>query len=167
MDLGGEQIDLYPRHSSMGNNSHYTEYEGGGGEMNFNYDEPDEIKMSAVIELLLKTADVAHCMQSWTLWTKWSCQMFKELAAAHSDGSGHDPAPSWFENQISIMEHYILPLAGKLYDVGIFGDIVGSTFTDYAEENIDDWLIKGSDLSDSLKQKASKKIKKKEEMYFL
>lgn len=131
------------------------------------YDEPDPMRSAVIIELLLKAADVAHSLQGWETYIKWSDRMFMELAAAHADDRGHDPAATWFENQTMIMENYLLPLARKLNDIGIFGETFGPAFADIVEDNFDQWLLDGFELSGELEKVAKAKYEEKKAMYFL
>ena len=88
------------------------------------YDEPDDLKAAVVIECHLKAADVAHHFQSWDNVELWMSRLYKELVKAHDAGRGRDPRPGWFDNQIRIFESYLMPLANKLEQIGVFEDVV-------------------------------------------
>lgn len=163
MDLSGESIVTYSRRSSVGAASTLSQESAD----TVDYDEPDPMRSAVIIELLLKAADVAHSLQGWETYIKWSDRMFMELAAAHADDRGHDPAATWFENQTMIMENYLLPLARKLNDIGIFGETFGPAFADIVEDNFDQWLLDGFELSGELEKVAKAKYEEKKAMYFL
>jgi hypothetical protein len=74
--------------------------------------------------------------------------LFHELMAANNADRGHDPRPGWFENQIRIMDSYLVPLTVQLYDVGVFGHVVGSSFGGFVEEIHGQWLYEGMDQTD-------------------
>ena len=54
----------------------------------------------------------------------------------------------WFENQIGFLESYLLPLARKLEDTGVFGD--GTEFARNVEQNRDTWLTRGFEISEQI-----------------
>jgi hypothetical protein len=154
MDLSGESIEVYSICSST-----------GGSEMeadNIYNDEPDNLRATAVLETLLRAADVGHNLQSWESFTHWSTRMFMELMKAHSEGRGLDPGPGWFDNQIKIMESYLKPLALQLDDTGVFGDFNGAIFAQSVDRIRDRWLQEGFELTESLRKEASVKYPSKD-----
>lgn len=165
MDLSGDRIEAYargPRRSfdisggpieahargSIGGQSTFTEMKDNQDCMD--YDEPDDLKATVIIELFLRVADVAHNLQSWPTMTKWMSCMYKELKTAHGAGRGFDPRPGWFDNQIKIIETYLMPLAGQLHETGVFGNSKGPMFMETLEDNHDRWMIEGFDLLNKL-----------------
>lgn len=66
-----------------------------------------------------------------------------ELRRAHVAKRGFDPQEKWFENQIGFLESYLLPLARRLEDTGVFGDSTGQMFAMIVEANRDRWLANG------------------------
>ena len=66
-----------------------------------------------------------------------------ELRRAHVAKRGFDPQEKWFENQIGFLESYLLPLARRLEDTGVFGDTTGQMFAATVEANRDRWLTNG------------------------
>lgn len=83
IDLSGEALQIY-KHVGDTNNS----------------EEPDELKMSILLELFLTAADVAHNLQGWEQMVKWSGCLYLELQRALLMGRGTDPSPNWFQNQV-------------------------------------------------------------------
>lgn len=135
----------------MGNMSVLTDLQENEGD---ECDDFDAMKLAVVFEVMLRAADVAHSLQNWDVMTSWSSKLFKELLDAHKAGRGHDPGPGWFDNQIKIMESYLLPLAQQLNDMGVFGDVIGPAFAQTVEYNRDRWLLDGFDLTESLKEES-------------
>ena len=74
------------------------------------------------METILLASDVAHNLQGWDQMAKWSNRLLLELRKAHVQGRGADPTDGWYSNQIGFLEAYLLPLARRLDDTGVFGD---------------------------------------------
>ena len=150
VDLGGETLQTYSRHDRLASTSASTiAYSVADLEL----DEPDELKMTVVMETMLAAADVAHNLQSWSHMLSWSKRLYFELRLAHVTGRGVDVSANWFENQIGFLESYILPLARRLEDTGVFGDeciLPGIQFAKRVEDLRDEWLAKGYDVSQEL-----------------
>ena len=146
IDFSGESIDVYSRRSSMGSMAM------DGADMF--PDEPDELKASVVLELIMRAADVAHVLQNWESMSKWSSLLFQELVTAHKAGRGPNPAPGWFENQSMALESYVMPLALQLDETGVFGEFTGAVFSQSVEHNRDKWSIYGFDLTSTLRKNA-------------
>lgn len=152
MDLSGEAIEVYSRHGSIGCLSTFSR---GSQELD-DRDEPDDLKASAVAELILRVADVGHNFQSWDTMIKWMSRMLKEMVAAHEAGRGVDPRDGWFDNQVKIIECYLLPLSNQLVDTGVFGATPsGGSFVEYLEDNLDRWMVEGFDVVGSQLQELS------------
>lgn len=83
IDLSGEALQIY-KHVGDTTNS----------------EEPDELKMSILLELFLTAADVSHNLQGWEQMVKWSGCLYLELQRALLMGRGTDPKPNWFQNQV-------------------------------------------------------------------
>jgi len=74
---------------------------------------------------------------------KWSGRLYLELRRAYVAKRGPDPQGKWFENQIGFLESYLLPVARRLEDTGVFTDEAGQIFATIVEANRDEWLTKG------------------------
>ena len=68
-----------------------------------------------------------------------------ELRRAYTADRGSDPKEKWFENQIGFLESYLLPLARRLEDTGVFGENLGQIFAATVEANRDRWFTEGYD----------------------
>jgi len=80
----------------------------------------------------------------------WSGRLYFELRKAYILGRGTDPQGRWFENQIGFLECYLLPLARRLEDVGVFGEQMGQKFAQIVESNRDTWLVEGQEVTDEI-----------------
>jgi hypothetical protein len=110
-------------------------------------EEIDSLRETVVMEIIMKAADVAHNLQGWEQMAKWSNRLFLELKKAYVTGRGDDPQGGWFNNQIGFLEAYLLPLARKLDDTGLFGDTRGAIFAQVVVENKERWMQEGMSLT--------------------
>lgn len=108
------------------------------------YSQLDYLKASTVLEQMIQTADVAHTMQSWEVFMKWNTKLYDELWAANLKGRGPDVSANWFNGQMGFFDHYILPLAKRLEQSGVFGKS-GEIFARNLEKNRTRWLEEGED----------------------
>lgn len=113
-------------------------------------DEPTDFvlnrKATVVIEHLIQASDVAHLMQHWHVFRKWNEYFFQERRKAFRDGRAEcDPADDWYEGEIGFLDHYIIPLARKLKDCGVFG-VSSDEYLAYAEQNRKEWEGRGRDV---------------------
>eukprot|EP00816_Leptocylindrus_hargravesii_P011145 CAMPEP_0196822310 /NCGR_PEP_ID=MMETSP1362-20130617/82945_1 /TAXON_ID=163516 /ORGANISM="Leptocylindrus danicus, Strain CCMP1856" /LENGTH=172 /DNA_ID=CAMNT_0042201829 /DNA_START=215 /DNA_END=733 /DNA_ORIENTATION=- len=109
----------------------------------------------SVMEQMIQTADVAHCMQSWDVFLKWNARLFNELMFAFYAGRSFDPRTNWFEGQIGFFNGYIIPLAERLEQCGVFGDNSGM-FLELARENKFRWELEGQAFCDELTAEAER-----------
>lgn len=79
-------------------------------------------KATIVLEHLLQASDIAHTMQHWEVFRKWNEKLYREMYLAYLHGRAEkDPAEFWFKGEIGFFKFYIIPLAKKLSDCGVFG----------------------------------------------
>jgi len=79
-------------------------------------------KATIVIEHLIQASDVAHTMQHWHVYRKWNERLFEELLDAYRAGRAEkDPSEFWYKGELGFFDFYILPLAKKLSECGVFG----------------------------------------------
>jgi hypothetical protein len=103
-------------------------------------------KATVVIEHLIQASDVAHTMQHWQVYRKWNGRLFKELYRSYTEGhSDKDPSEGWYEGEMGFFDYYILPLAKKLSDCGVFG-VASHEYLNYAEQNRREWEAKGKSV---------------------
>ena len=110
-------------------------------------------KATIVIEHLIQASDVSHTMQHWRVYTKWNARLFKEMYKANLDGraGAKDPSQFWAKGEIGFFDFYIIPLAKKLKDCGVFG-VSSDEFLNYAQANRDEWERKGESIVQQLIQ---------------
>jgi 3'5'-cyclic nucleotide phosphodiesterase len=148
MDLSGEAIEFYSKRSSIGNMSSHS---GTQGEID--NDEVDYMKSSAVVEALLRLADVGHFYQNWQNMTDWSSRMFRERCRnAPNPEKRREIADQWFDNQIRIIDSYLKPLALQLDEAGVFGEFNGAIFAQNVDEIRSHWRIYGFEWTERLLQ---------------
>eukprot|EP00934_Nitzschia_sp_Nitz4_P008929 Nitzschia sp. Nitz4//scaffold100_size80364//3224//7079//NITZ4_005332-RA/size80364-augustus-gene-0.10-mRNA-1//-1//CDS//3329532058//8919//frame0 len=103
-------------------------------------------KATIVIEHLIQASDVAHTMQHWHIYQKWNERLFAEMTEAYNTGrSTTDPGPNWYKGELGFFDNYIIPLAKKLKDCGVFG-VSSDEYLNYALENRREWASKGEEV---------------------
>ena len=128
------------------------------------------LKATVVLEQIVLASDVAHTMQHWLTYVKWNERLYKEMWAAYSSGRAEkDPTEvrfrsyhviihihlfilliscvhfllqNWYRGEIGFFEHYIIPLATKLKECGVFGT-AGDEYLGNAIRNKIEWIEKG------------------------
>ena len=117
-------------------------------------DEMTARKATIVIEHLIQASDVVHTMQHWHIYRKWNERLFLELYKAYKEGrSTADPSATWYEGEIGFFDFYIIPLAMKLKDCGVFG-VSSDECLNYAKQNRREWEAKGQEVVVEMKEKA-------------
>jgi 3'5'-cyclic nucleotide phosphodiesterase len=100
-------------------------------------------KATIVIEHIIQASDVAHTMQHWHIYLKWNTRLYKELYRSYKNGFlGKDPTHGWYEGELGFFDHYVIPLAKKLKECGVF-NVSGDEYLQYAEWNRQEWEQKG------------------------
>jgi 3'5'-cyclic nucleotide phosphodiesterase len=103
-------------------------------------------KATIVIEHLIQASDVAHTMQHWHVYQKWNQRFFFECYQGYLEGRTEiDPADGWYKGELGFFDFYIIPLANKLAECGVFG-VTSDEFLQYAISNRAEWEDKGQDL---------------------
>jgi type II secretory pathway pseudopilin PulG len=79
-----------------------------------------------------------------SVYVKWNERLFHEVYRAYLDGRGSDQDPSvnWYEGEIAFFDFYIIPLAKKLKECGVFG-VSSDEYLTYARANRGEWERKG------------------------
>jgi hypothetical protein len=125
----------------------------------------DEVnrKATVVMEHLIQASDVAHTMQHWHIYQKWNERLFAEMTLAYQHGRmGSNPAEGWYKGELGFFDNYIIPLAKKLKECGVFG-VSSDEYLNYALENRREWSSKGEEVVAKYIDKYSKKDEKEEE----
>lgn len=116
------------------------------GDVNESKEDARNRKATIVIEHLIQASDVAHTMQHWHIYRKWNERFFTECYQAYIDGRATaDPSENWYQGEIGFFDFYIIPLAKKLKDCGVFGKS-SDEYLNYAETNRKEWELKGKEV---------------------
>ena len=103
-------------------------------------------KATIVIEHLIQASDVAHTMQHWHVYRKWNQKLYTEMYSAFISGrADKDPADFWYQGELGFFDFYIIPLARKLKDCGVFG-VSSDEYYNYATKNRAEWEQRGRDV---------------------
>jgi len=118
-------------------------------------------KATIVIEHLIQASDIAHTMQHWHVYRKWNERLFEEMYLAFQRGrSDKDPSEFWYKSEIGFFDFYVIPLAKKLSDCGVFG-VSSHEYLEYANKNRVEWEMRGKDAVATMIEKANKKLTQK------
>mmetsp|Transcript_5697 Transcript_5697/g.16490 ORF Transcript_5697/g.16490 Transcript_5697/m.16490 type:complete len:652 (+) Transcript_5697:160-2115(+) len=100
-------------------------------------------KATAVIEHIIQVSDVAHTMQHWHIYRRWNERLFHEMHNAFSSGKvSVDPSTNWYIGELGFFDYYLIPLAMKLKECGVFG-ASGYEYISYVLKNKKEWERKG------------------------
>lgn len=114
-------------------------------------------KATIVLEHLIQASDVSHTMQHWHVYRKWNERLFHEMYHAYRAGRAEkDPAEFWYKGEIGFFDFYIIPLAKKLKDCGVFG-VSSDEYLNYAMKNREEWARKGEAVTAEMVAKARDK----------
>ena len=121
-------------------------------------------KATIVLEHLIQASDVAHTMQHFQIYQKWNGRLFQELYRAYKQGRGgtKDPSEFWYQGELGFLEHYIIPLAKKLKECGVFG-VSSDEYLNYATRNKLEWLARGQQIVEEFKEEALQAFAKEQE----
>jgi class 3 adenylate cyclase len=107
-------------------------------------------KATIVIEHLIQASDVSHTMQHWHIYRKWNERLFEELYRAFIQGRAEtNPADYWYKGEMGFFDFYIIPLAKKLKECGVFG-VSSDEYLNYAMLNRQEWELRGQEVVESM-----------------
>lgn len=110
-------------------------------------------KATIVLEHVIQASDVAHTMQHWKIYQKWNQNLYEEMYKAYKEGrSENDPTLGWYKGELWFFDNYVIPLAKKLKDCGVFG-ISSDEYLHYAMENRTEWEQKGEAMVARMEKK--------------
>jgi 3'5'-cyclic nucleotide phosphodiesterase len=113
-------------------------------------------KATIVIEHLIQASDVAHTMQHWHIYRKWNEHFFMECYQAFKSGRAEsDPSINWYKGEIGFFDFYIIPLAKKLKNCGVFG-VSSDEYLNYATKNRAEWESRGQEIVAEMVDKVRK-----------
>jgi len=113
-------------------------------------------KATIVIEHLIQASDVAHTMQHWHIYLNWNSSLFSEKYEAFLQGRAEeDPTETWYEDELQLFDSFVIPLAKKLKDCGVFRLIDSNdSLLDYAVRNRTQWATEGRVAVDEMLETA-------------
>ena len=104
------------------------------------------LRATIVIEHIIQASDVSHTMQHWHVYRKWNERLFVEVYKAYKEGRmSTDPSLGWYKGEIGFFDFYIIPLAKKLKECGVFG-VSSDEYLSYATQNRNEWERKGEEI---------------------
>jgi len=90
------------------------------------------------------------------IYRKWNARFFEECYKAYQDGrADKDPSEGWYQGEIGFFDFYIIPLAKKLKNCGVFG-VSSDEYLNYAQKNRQEWEIRGQEIVASMIEKVKK-----------
>jgi class 3 adenylate cyclase len=115
-------------------------------------------KATIVYEHIIQASDVSHCMQHWLTYQKFNARLFEERYVAFRDGKSGTKPPweGWYHGELWFFDNYIIPLAQKLNDCGVFG-VSYHEYLNYAQQNRIEWEDKGEDIVAAWRQAIEEK----------
>jgi 3'5'-cyclic nucleotide phosphodiesterase len=115
-------------------------------------------KATIVFEHIIQASDVIHCMQHWLTYQKFNARLFEERYVAWIKGASEidDPSEGWYNGEIWFFDNYIIPLAQKLHECGVFGVSYHESLG-YAQQNRVEWERKGHEIVAQLFLRCQKK----------
>lgn len=100
-------------------------------------------RATAVIDLIIQVSDVAHTMQHWHIYRRWNERLFHEMHNAYEAGKASvDPSENWYIGELGFFDYYLVPLAMKLKECGVFG-ASGFEYISYVLKNKKEWETRG------------------------
>jgi hypothetical protein len=104
-------------------------------------------RATIVYEYIIQASDVSHCMQHWLTYQKFNARLFEEryLAWLRGVAGELDPSVGWYNGEIWFFDNYIIPLAQKLAECGVFG-VSYYECLNYAQANRMEWERKGHEI---------------------
>jgi hypothetical protein len=107
-------------------------------------------KATIVLEHLIQASDVSHTMQHWHVYRQWNGRLFHELYRAYKCGRfAKNPVNVGYDGELGFFDYYIIPLAHKLKECGVFG-VSSFEYLDCALENRRRWEEHGCEILEEL-----------------
>lgn len=116
----------------------------------------NKLKATIVIEHLIQASDVAHTMQHWAIYRRWNEKFYRECYLAFKQGRAEeDPTEGWYKGELGFFDFYIIPLAKKLKECGVFG-VSSDEYMLYAQQNRTEWEKRGEKIVEEMAARAKK-----------
>jgi hypothetical protein len=85
-------------------------------------------------------------MQHWNVYKRWNEKLFQEMYVAYQLGrSPKSPVDGWYKGELWFFDNYVIPLAKKLDECGVFG-VASDECLFHALENRREWAAKGEQM---------------------
>eukprot|EP00339_Tiarina_fusa_P000166 CAMPEP_0117052962 /NCGR_PEP_ID=MMETSP0472-20121206/36617_1 /TAXON_ID=693140 ORGANISM="Tiarina fusus, Strain LIS" /NCGR_SAMPLE_ID=MMETSP0472 /ASSEMBLY_ACC=CAM_ASM_000603 /LENGTH=121 /DNA_ID=CAMNT_0004767805 /DNA_START=9 /DNA_END=374 /DNA_ORIENTATION=+ len=85
-------------------------------------------------------------MQHWHIYQRWNQRLFNEMYGAFKEGrADKDPSEGWYQGELWFFDQYVIPLAKKLKECGVFG-VSSDEYLKYALDNRSEWAAKGDTI---------------------
>ena len=81
------------------------------------------------------------------------------MYSAYKSGRGKDPSQGWYKGELWFFDNYVIPLAQKLKECGVFG-VASAECLDYAIKNRAEWEEKGGAIVEGFKEKFSQRSRR-------
>jgi 3'5'-cyclic nucleotide phosphodiesterase len=154
---------------TLRNNRWDEAFKGGDALGSLKVTHKDDVnrKATIVIEHLIQASDVSHTMQHWHVFRKWNQCLFEEMYEAYASGrADKNPVDFWYQGEIGFFDYYIIPLAKKLKDCGVFG-VSSDEYLNYAMKNREEWEARGHEvvmeMHENVMNKAAVQLASKED----
>jgi hypothetical protein len=103
-------------------------------------------KATIVIEHLIQASNVSRTMQHWHVYKQMNERFFFGVYGNYKAGrADSDPSIGWYKGEIGFFDFYIIPLAKKLEDCGVFG-VSSHEHLNYAKSNHEEWIWEGENI---------------------
>jgi hypothetical protein len=79
------------------------------------------------------------------------------LSAFLAGRTDKDPSEEWYQGEIGFFDFYVIPLAKKLKDCGVFG-VSSDEYLNYALSNRKEWESKGREIVAEMKERCKAEI---------
>jgi class 3 adenylate cyclase len=123
----------------------------------------NQLKATIVLDHMMQAADVSHTMQHWHIYRKWNERLFHESWKAYAAGRAEtNPVDTWYKSEMGFFDFYVIPLAEKLNECGVYG-ASSDEYLEYALENRREWEVRGQEVVDMMVDKYCRDVPDDEE----
>jgi 3'5'-cyclic nucleotide phosphodiesterase len=113
--------------------------------------------VAVLIEHILQASDVIHTMQHWDVYQKWNQCSLEETYVAYQSGHGTtNPTDTWYDDELSFFDHYVIPLAKRIKSCEMFDDHFSDELLVYATKNRRQWEKNGQKIIQQFRDKMVK-----------
>lgn len=127
------------------------------------HENDNDLRATIVIEHIIQASDVSHTMQHWHVYQKWNKALYREMSRAYREGRmAKDPSEFWYKGEIGFFDNYVIPLAKKLKECGVFG-VSSDEYLNYALQNRAEWEERGETIVQALVEESNRSVTENEE----